>query len=85
MFLIILVSTIIIQLTMIKYGGKSMKTVELSFNENLLCLALGSFSLVWGLFIKLVLPENLIICLQGIEIGSFKYYWSTVSNEDKDD
>jgi hypothetical protein len=31
LFLIIIVSTIVIQLTMIKYGGKSLKTVELSF------------------------------------------------------
>lgn len=31
LFLIILVSTIVIQLTMVKYGGKSLKTVELSF------------------------------------------------------
>jgi Ca2+ transporting ATPase len=31
LFLIILVATIIIQLTMVKYGGESLKTVELSF------------------------------------------------------
>ena len=76
LFLIILVGTIIIQLTMVKYGGKSLKTVELSFQENLLCIILGSFSLLTGLFVKTFLPENLIICLQGIEIGDFKYYWS---------
>lgn len=85
MFLIIIVGTIIIQLTMIKFGGKSMKTVELSFDENVLCLVLGSFSLIWGLFIKLVLPENLIVCINGIEIGTFKYYWSKPSVSDKDD
>ena len=84
MFLIIIVSTIIIQLTMIKYGGKSMKTVELSFNENVLCLLLGSISLLSGLFVKLVFPENLIICLQGIEIGEFKYYWAKVTEEKED-
>lgn len=76
LFIIILVGTIIIQLTMVKYGGKSLKTVELSFQENLLCIILGSFSLLTGLFVKTFLPENLIICLQGIEIGDFKYYWS---------
>lgn len=31
LFLIIIVGTIVIQLTMVKYGGKSLKTVELSF------------------------------------------------------
>jgi len=56
LFLIILVGTIIIQLTMVKYGGKSLKTVELSFQENLLCIILGSFSLLTGLFVKTFLP-----------------------------
>lgn len=65
-FLIVLVGTII--------------TVELNFQQNLLQIIFGSFSLFTGLFIKTFLPENLIICLQGIEIGNFKYYWS---KEDK--
>lgn len=56
MFIIILIGTIVIQITMIKFGGKSLKTVELSFTENILCLFLGSLSLLAGLFIKLVLP-----------------------------
>lgn len=75
MFLIILVGTIIIQLTMVKYGGKSMKTVELSFAENVFSIILGTFSLLAGLMVKIFLPENLIVCLYGIEIGSFSYYW----------
>jgi Ca2+ transporting ATPase len=66
LFLIILISTIIIQLTMVKYGGKSMKTVELTFHENLLCLLLGSSTLISGLVIKLVLPHNLIISRYGV-------------------
>ena len=85
LFIVILVSTIVIQLTMVKYGGKSMKTVELSFNENLLCLLLGSTSLLSGLFVKLFFPENLIICPQGIEIGEWKYYWSKVGEPAKED
>lgn len=86
MFLIIVVSTIVIQLTMVKYGGKSMKTVELSFAENLFCIILGTLSLWSGLAIKLFLPENLIICLQGVEIANFKYYWAKVpANEEKED
>ena len=85
MFIVILISTIIIQLTMVKYGGKSMKTVELSFNENLLCLLLGSTALLNGLFVKLFFPENLIICLQGVEIGEWKYYWSKVEEPEKEE
>eukprot|EP00178_Gracilaria_changii_P001322 TRINITY_DN1184_c0_g1_i2.p1 TRINITY_DN1184_c0_g1~~TRINITY_DN1184_c0_g1_i2.p1 ORF type:complete len:256 (+),score=38.49 TRINITY_DN1184_c0_g1_i2:2236-3003(+) len=76
LFLIILVATIIIQLTMVKYGGKSLKTVELSFKENLLCLMLGSSSLLSGLLLKVILPHHLVVSLYGVEIGeSFKFYW----------
>jgi hypothetical protein len=63
---------------MVKYGGKSLKTVELSFKENLLCLVLGSTSLLSCLAFKVILPENLIVCPQGIEFGSFKFYWSKI-------
>lgn len=76
LFLVILVCTIIIQLTMVKYGGESLKTVELSFKENLLCLLLGSTSLLSGLLLKVILPHHLIITLSGVEIGeTFKFYW----------
>jgi magnesium-transporting ATPase (P-type) len=78
LFLLIIVATIIIQLTMVKYGGESMKTVELSTNENLLCIVLGSSTLLSGLIIKLILPKNLIICQYGVEIGEWKHYWAVV-------
>jgi Ca2+ transporting ATPase len=81
LFLVILVSTIVIQLTMVKYGGKSLKTVELSFKENLLCIILGTFSLIAGLLIKTFLPENLIVSPKGIEIGAFSYYWNKSKDE----
>ena len=85
LFLVILMSTIVIQLTMIKYGGKSLKTIELSFTENLLCLVLGSTSIFTGLFIKVVLPAHLVVCLQGIEVNEFKFYWLKPSVEEKND
>ena len=86
LFLIIVVATIIIQLTMVKYGGESMKTVELSFKENLFCLLMGSTSLLSGLLLKVVLPHHLVISLYGVEIGeSFKYYWKQPPAEDKEE
>jgi len=61
---------------MVKYGGKSLKTVELSFKENLLCLLLGSTSLLTCLLFKTILPHHLVISLYGVEIGEkFKFYW----------
>ena len=86
LFLIILVCTIIIQLTMVKYGGKSLKTVELSFKENLLCLLLGSSSMLSGLLLKVILPHHLIISLYGVEIGeSIKFYWKQPPVEEKEE
>lgn len=85
MFLIILVGTIIIQLTMVKYGGKSLKTVELTFAENLFCIILGTFSLLAGLMVKIFLPETLIISLHGVEIGGFSYYWSKPAKEKEEE
>jgi len=55
-----------------------MKTVELSFHENLLCLLLGSSTLLSGLLIKLVLPHNLIISRYGVEFGTYKKYWAEI-------
>ena len=52
-----------------------MKTVELTFHENLLCLVLGSSSLVWGLLTKTLLPNNLIVCQYGVEFGTWTWYW----------
>ena len=81
----IIVGTIIIQLTMIKYGGRSLKTVELSFKENLLCLLLGSTSLLSGLAFKLLLPHHLIVSLQGVEFGSFQFYWGKKPEAEKEE
>lgn len=81
LFIVIVVFTIIIQLTMVKYGGESLKTVELSFKENLLCLLLGSTSILSCLLFKIILPANLIICPYGVEIGTFKFYWKQVPEE----
>ena len=85
MFLLIVIGTIVIQLIMVKYGGESMKTVELSMAENVFCIILGTVSLWSGLFVKSFLPENLIICLYGIEIGSWKFYWSKVPEPSDDE
>jgi hypothetical protein len=71
-------ATFIVQFSIIKLGGKSLKTVELSFEENMICLLLGSLSLFAGFVEKTILPSHLIVSLYGIEIGSFKFYWRKV-------
>lgn len=75
LFILILVATFIVQFSIIKLGGKSLKTVELSLEENLICLLLGSLALFAGFVEKTILPSHLIVSIYGIEIGSSKLYW----------
>jgi hypothetical protein len=37
--------------------------------------------LIAGLLIKTFLPENLIICHKGVEVGSWQYYWNKTKDE----
>lgn len=44
---------------MVEWGGRAVRAVPLTMEENLICLAIGAGSLVWGVIIKLVLPPHL--------------------------
>lgn len=81
LFVGILVLTFIVQLSIIKLGGKSLKTVELTLEENIICLLLGSLSLFAGFVEKTILPAHLIVCPYGIEINTWKFYWRAVPVE----
>lgn len=43
---------------MVEYGGVAVRCVPLSPAANGICLAIGAFSLIWSVIIKLVLPPN---------------------------
>jgi hypothetical protein len=55
--------------------------LNLASRRTLLCIILGTFSLIAGLLIKTFLPENLIVSPKGIEIGAFSYYWNKSKDE----
>lgn len=84
LFVIIMVVTFIVQFSIIKLGGKSLKTVELSFEENLICLLLGSLSLFAGFVEKTILPDHLIVSPYGIEVSTWKFYWRKVPVEEQE-
>lgn len=44
---------------MVQYGGRWVRVVPLTTNENLICLSIGAFTLIWGVVIKLILPPSL--------------------------
>jgi len=57
-FIAILVMSFLIQMAMVEYGGRSIRAVPLTTYENMVCLIIGAFTLVWGLVIKLLVPAS---------------------------
>lgn len=54
MFILILISTFAIQMLIVEFGGRYMRAYPLSMRDNGICAAIASFTLVWGLILKLV-------------------------------
>jgi hypothetical protein len=46
---------------LVEWGGKVTRTVPLSAKDNMICLAMGSFCLFWGLLVKLALPSRFFV------------------------
>lgn len=58
LFIAISVLTFIVQIGMTQFGGQAVRTVPLTLGQNGICLAIGSFSLIWGVVTKLILPPS---------------------------
>jgi P-type Ca2+ transporter type 2C len=56
LFLAIIIFTIGVQCLMVEYGGKAVRTSGLTYNQHIVCLAIGMFSLIQGLIVKFALP-----------------------------
>lgn len=52
-----------IQFLLITYGGKSVRVTPLTLNEHLMCMGLGSLSLVFGWISKKFGPEGITVKL----------------------
>jgi len=48
LFLGIVITTTIVQVALVQYGGQPIRTSPLSLNQHLLCIGIGLFSLVQG-------------------------------------
>lgn len=57
----VLITTFVVQMTMVEVGGKITKTYPLEMWRNGICLIFGSGELLWGLFIKM-LPTSWFLC-----------------------
>lgn len=59
LFLIILVLTLIIQISCVEFGGQSLRTVPLSLNDHLICMAIGATPVLFGPIFKLTIPSSI--------------------------
>ena len=58
-----MIFTFAIQILLVKFGGKAVKTFPLEMNRNYICIGIGSLSLVWGLIVK-TLPLKMFQCIK---------------------
>lgn len=56
MFLFIVALTFVVQVSIVQWGGRSVRSVPLSTNENIICAAIGAGTLVWAVLIKAAMP-----------------------------
>ena len=74
-------------MAMVEFGGKFVKCWPLNASGNLICIALGSGELIWGIFIKF-LPTKYFACMSlddkpEDEEGNQKQYISTAIKRKK--
>jgi len=54
MFIAILIVTFAVQMLIVQYGGRYMRAVPLTWEQNGYCALIGAISLIVGLLLKLV-------------------------------
>ena len=60
LFILIVISIFVCQLFIIQFGGKALKLVPLTMQQHLVCILIGSLSIVWGVIIKTIIPEGIL-------------------------
>jgi len=54
MFIFIIIITFAVQMLIVEFGGRYMRAYPLSMKDNGICMAIASFTLVWGLVLKAI-------------------------------
>ena len=60
LFILIVIGIFLCQIFIVQFGGRALKLVPLSFGQHLVCIIIGSLSIVWGILIKTVIPESIL-------------------------
>ena len=54
LFIVILVLTVIVQIALVQYGGEAVRCTPLTTSQHLVCIFIGSFSLLVSFIVKLL-------------------------------
>ena len=54
LFIVVYVLMWLVQIASTMYGGRPLRTVPLTLEQNLICAGIGAFSLVWAVFVKMI-------------------------------
>ena len=54
LFIAVYVLMWLVQIASTMYGGRPLRTVPLTLEQNLICAGIGAFSLVWAVFVKMI-------------------------------
>ena len=46
------------QIVLVTYGGQALRCAPLTWEQHLICIGIGAFSLVNGVIVKLLLPAR---------------------------
>ena len=57
-FIFVLLIIIVVQILLVHWGGMAFKVTPLTWPEQAICVACGAFTLIWALFLKLVVPPS---------------------------
>lgn len=68
LFIVILFLTLAIQFGCVQFGGQSLRTVPLSYEEHLLCLGLGALPLLASPIFKILVPASIFNGLSKNEV-----------------
>jgi len=53
-FLIIVLTTIIVQVGLVEVGGEPVRCAPLTLSQHLVCIVIGAGGLIWGVFVRLM-------------------------------
>jgi magnesium-transporting ATPase (P-type) len=58
LFIVIILGTIVVQYILVQYGGPPIRSAPLTLEQHAICIAIGLFSFIQSILVKLLLPVS---------------------------